>query len=138
MSNANPDLAHKAEGGLSFFERFAEGASAFASRAPFFAACVLLILIWSPTIFLLDFNVSQLLINTATTIITFLLVALIQNSTKRTENAMNFKLNAMADALADFMEAQAEDASTPSLHDELCEDARQLREAVGVETRISA
>lgn len=147
MNKSNPDLSHKAEGDLSFFERFAEAASGFASRAPFFAGCIVLVVIWlvqgavliparglgyflNPTY--------QLEINSATTIITFLLVALIQNSTKRTENAMNFKLNAMADALADFMEAAAEDASTPALRDEMCEDARQLREAVGVETRISA
>jgi hypothetical protein len=63
------------------FDRFAGVSSMIASRAVFFTVCVILILVWAPTYFLIQ-NVDtwQLIINTITTIITFLMVALLQNS----------------------------------------------------------
>src|SRR5947208_13307898 len=91
------------EGRVGFFDRFAGHASHVASRAPFFAACVLLILVWAPTLAFLKFDTWQLLINTATTIVTFLLVALLQNSQTRNDQATQHKLNAIADGLADLM-----------------------------------
>jgi low affinity Fe/Cu permease len=118
-------------GRVGFFDRFAGHAARFASRAPFFAGCVLLILIWAPTIFVLSFDTSQLLINTATTIVTFLLVALLQNSQTRNDQATQHKLNAIADGLADLMERFAHD--DPGLRDEIDE----LKSAVGLEDRES-
>jgi low affinity Fe/Cu permease len=118
---------------VGFFDRFAGHAAKFASRAPFFAACVLLIILWAPTIFLLNFDTSQLLINTATTIVTFLLVALLQNSQTRNDQATQHKLNAIADGLADLMERFANQADDASLHDEIGE----LKSAVGLEDRES-
>src|SRR5437868_15123341 len=94
---------------VGFFDRFAGHAAKFASRAPFFAGCVLLILIWAPTVTFLKFDTWQLLINTATTIVTFLMVALLQNSQTRNDQATQHKLNAIADGLADLMERFAED-----------------------------
>ena len=86
------------------FDRFAAVASRFASR-DFFAGCVLLVVVWAPTYFLFgSVDTWQLLINTATTIITFLMVALVQNSQTRADQAVQHKLNAIADALADLME----------------------------------
>jgi len=116
---------------VGFFDRFAGHAATFASRAPFFAACVALIVIWAPTIFLLSFDTSQLLINTATTIVTFLLVALLQNSQSRNDQATQHKLNAIADGLADLMERFADD--DPALRHEIDE----LKAAVGLEDRES-
>jgi hypothetical protein len=83
----------------SFFDRFAGRCSAFVSRAPFFTFCVLVVLLWAPTYFLLgNFDTYQLIINPPTTIITFfLLVALLQNTHKRNEQALQHKLNAVAD-----------------------------------------
>src|SRR5579872_5276823 len=118
---------------VGFFDRFAGHAATFASRAPFFAACVLLIVLWAPTIFLLNFDTSQLLINTATTIVTFLLVALLQNSQTRNDQATQHKLNAIADGLADLMSRFADQTDDPSLHDEIDE----LKAAVGLEDRES-
>jgi len=118
---------------VGFFDRFAGHAAKFASRAPFFAACVLLIILWAPTIFLLSFDTSQLLINTATTIVTFLLVALLQNSQTRNDQATQHKLNAIADGLADMMERFADFIEDDSLHDEIDE----LKSAVGLEDRES-
>src|SRR5437660_12053802 len=116
---------------VGFFDRFAGHAATFASRAPFFAACVLLIVLWAPTIFILKFDTSQLLINTATTIVTFLLVALLQNSQTRNDQATQHKLNALADALADLM------AHSSAEKDGLHEAINELRSAVGLEDRES-
>src|SRR5436309_13936567 len=118
---------------VGFFDRFAGHAAKFASRAPFFAACVLLIVLWAPTIFILNFDTSQLLINTATTIVTFLLVALLQNSQTRNDQATQHKLNAIADGLADMMKRFADDREDNSPRDEI----RELRSAVGLEDRES-
>jgi Low affinity iron permease len=73
----------------------------------------------------------QLIINTATTIVTFLLVALLQNSQTRNDQATQHKLNAVADGLADLMSHQA------GLHNsaQLRRDLRELRLAVGLENR---
>jgi low affinity Fe/Cu permease len=109
------------------FDRFAGRAAQLVSRAPFFTACVLLVVVWLPTTVLLDFNTSQLLINTPTTIVTFLLVALLQNTQTRNEQAIQRKLNAIADGLADLMEQLAEERP------ELEEDLKELRQAVGLE-----
>jgi len=56
-----------------------------------------------------NFDTYQLIINTPTTIITFLLVALLQNTHKRNEQALQHKLDAVADDLGDLMEHFAED-----------------------------
>ncbi|MBP2471619.1 low affinity Fe/Cu permease [Crossiella equi] len=112
----------------SIFDRFADRANTFVSRAWFFALCVLMVLLWLPTYFLVDtIDTWQLIINTLTTIVTFLLVALLQNTQTRSDEATQQKLNAIADALSDLM-------SRPSHERErLAGDARELRLAVGLE-----
>lgn len=112
----------------SGFDRFAEAASEIASHARFFVACVLLVAVWAPSYFLFgNVNTWQLVINTATTIVTFLMVALLQNAQRRSDVAMHEKLNALADGLADFMEHSDPDDVA------LQEDMRKLRAAVGIE-----
>jgi low affinity Fe/Cu permease len=61
-----------------------------------------------------------------TTIVTFLLVALLQNSQTRADAALQHKLNAIATALAQVMEAV--DPGDRAARDE-------LRQAVGLEDR---
>ena len=110
------------------FDRFAERASDVVSEAGFFLACLLLVVVWVPSYFVFgDVDTWQLVINTATTIVTFLLVALLQNSQRRNELAMNAKLDALADGLADLMEGIAPDNA------KLQSDMRELRTAVGIE-----
>jgi low affinity Fe/Cu permease len=116
---------------VGFFDRFAGQASIIASRAPFFAACVLLIVVWAPTVVFLKFDTWQLLINTATTIVTFLLVALLQNSQTRNDQATQHKLNAIAKGLADLMTYLSEEG------DDIRDDIKELRAAVGLEDRES-
>jgi low affinity Fe/Cu permease len=116
---------------VGFFDRFAGQATKVASRAPFFAGCVLLIVVWAPTVLFLSFDTWQLLINTATTIVTFLLVALLQNSQTRNDQATQHKLNAIADAVADLMCHLSTD------DDDIRGDVNELRSAVGLEDRES-
>ncbi len=118
---------------LGLFDRFAGAASSFASRAWFFALCVLLVLVWAPSYFLIgSVDTWQLIINTATTIVTFLMVALLQNSQTRADEAVQDKLNAIAAALAQLMDTEAGES------DELRDATGELREAVGLEERESS
>jgi hypothetical protein len=117
---------------LSHFDRFATAAEGFVSRAWFFALCVLLVLLWAPSYLVFgDVDTWQLVINTATTIVTFLLVALLQNTQSRANDAVQQKLNAIADGLADLMTQIAEDQRDRRLH----QDVRELRAAVGLEDK---
>ncbi len=94
----------------------------------FFTACVLLVVLWAPSYFIFNsLDTWQLVINTATTIVTFLLVALLQNTQRRTDDAVNEKLDALADGLADLMEHIGGNDSS------VRRDMRDLRAAVGVE-----
>ncbi|HET9498743.1 MAG TPA: low affinity iron permease family protein [Marmoricola sp.] len=118
---------------VGWFDRFAGGASAFASRAWFFAFCVFLVLAWAPSYFLLgSLDTWQLIINTITTIVTFLMVALLQNSQTRADTAVQDKLNAIADALADLMALESGDSNR------LEKETSELRQAVGLEERESS
>jgi low affinity Fe/Cu permease len=113
---------------LSWFDKFATKASAMVSKAAFFAACVIIVIVWAPSIVLIhSISTWQLIINTLTTIITFLLVALLQNTQERSDKAIQVKLNAIADSLSDLMKAQGLD-----------KDATELRQAVGLEDRESS
>jgi low affinity Fe/Cu permease len=120
---------------VSIFDRFAEKAARFFSRPWFFAMCVLLVLVWAPSYFVIgNLDTWQLIINTATTIVTFLMVALLQNTQTRADRSTQDKLNAIADGLADLMRSSASARNDPELHKDLME----LRAAVGLEDRESA
>jgi low affinity Fe/Cu permease len=126
---------------VGFFDRFAGLAASLASRAPFFAFCLLLVIAWLVQgVILIASKGSlhaflgaqyQLEINTTTTIITFLMVALLQNSQTRTDQATQHKLNAIADGLADVMEHLAAQSPDSSLEN----DMKELRTAIGLESR---
>ena len=89
-------------------------------------------MLWAPSAFVLrDIDTWQLIINTIATIITFLLVALLQNAQKRADQATQHKLNAIADGLSDLMNQIAGE------HPTLRRDCDELRVAVGLEQRES-
>src|SRR5947209_16866456 len=93
---------------VGFFDRFAGWSTKIVGRAAFFCFCVALVVVWAPSIlFLRDVDTWQLIINTITTIVTFLMVALLQNSQTRSDQAIQHKLNAIADAIADLMANQS-------------------------------
>jgi low affinity Fe/Cu permease len=131
----NPEMPSEVSDSVGFFDRFATAASNIASRAVFFVLCVALVIVWAPSIlFLRDIDTWQLIINTATTIVTFLMVALLQNSQTRSDHAVQHKLNAIADGLADLMAHLSDHHDIDELH----HDMRELRDAVGLESRESS
>jgi low affinity Fe/Cu permease len=127
-NNKKPAMPQDVNKNVGWFDRFADRSSRIVSRAWFFAFCVLLVVIWAPSIYIIhSISTWQLIINTLTTIITFLLVALLQNTQERSNNAIQAKLNAIADSMSDLMTAQGLD-----------KDAAELRSAVGLEDRESS
>ncbi len=76
------------------FRRFAEATSHYAGRPMAFFLAVLVVAVWGLTGPLFHFGDTwQLVINTSTTIITFLMVFLIQNSQNRDTAALQIKLD---------------------------------------------
>jgi low affinity Fe/Cu permease len=77
-----------------FFERIAQGVASWAGRPPAFILAAAIILIWSVTGPLFHYSDTwQLVINTGTTIVTFLMVFLIQNAQNRDASAIQAKLD---------------------------------------------
>jgi low affinity Fe/Cu permease len=77
-----------------FFHRFARGTANLAGKAGTFTICVTVVLLWAFTGPLFGFSDSwQLIINTGTTIVTFLMVFLIQNTQNRDTQELHLKLD---------------------------------------------
>ena len=82
------------------FRRFAKSASDMVGSVWSFWAALLLIVVWAVTGPIFRFSDTwQLVINTGTTIITFLMVFLIQNTQNRDAKAMHLKLNELIRAV---------------------------------------
>lgn len=78
----------------SLFTRFAKAISRFAGRPVAFSVAAGAIVAWSACGPLFSFSDTwQLVINTSTTIVTFLMVFLIQNTQNRDSEAMQIKLD---------------------------------------------
>jgi low affinity Fe/Cu permease len=78
----------------SWYSRFAKAGAHFCGRPRVFALAVGVIAIWVVTGPLFGFNDTwQLVINTGTTIVTFLMVFLIQNTQNRDTQAIQVKLD---------------------------------------------
>src|SRR5512133_1679491 len=85
---------------LSWFTRAAKWASHKAGRPSTFMIALSIILIWAITGPIFHFSDTwQLVINTSTTIITFLMVFLIQNTQNRDTEAMQLKLDELIRAV---------------------------------------
>jgi low affinity Fe/Cu permease len=84
------------------FDRFSTWAANKAAGAAAFTIAVMLIIIWAPTIlFIRNIDTWQLIINTLTTIVTFLIGFLILHAQRKFELAVNVKLDALIAATPD-------------------------------------
>jgi low affinity Fe/Cu permease len=84
----------------SWFTRFATGASRVTGKAATFALALIIVVVWAVTGPLFGFSDTwQLVINTGTTIVTFLMVFLIQNTQNRDSEAMHVKMDELIRAL---------------------------------------
>ena len=78
----------------SLFESFANKATAFTGSSPAFIGAALIVVIWAISGPFFNFSETwQLVINTGTTIITFLMVFLIQKAQNKDSKAIQIKLN---------------------------------------------
>jgi low affinity Fe/Cu permease len=78
----------------AWYSQFAKSAAHFCGRPRVFALAVLVIVAWIVTGPLFHFSDTwQLVINTSTTIVTFLMVFLIQNTQNRDTEAIQVKLD---------------------------------------------
>ena len=101
------------------FSRFSHLVSHTAGRPITFVLAVTLVVIWAVTGPLFGFSETwQLVINTATTIITFLMVFVLQNTQNRDGEAVQAKLDELIYALkdADNKFVQAEKLTDEELH----------------------
>ena len=108
MSTKRPDI----------FTRFTTAASTLLGRPAVFIGALVILLAWSISGPILGFSDTwQLIINTGTTIITFLMVFIIQNTQNRDKLAINIKLDALLEkhGIDDEALLAAEDKSDKKL-----------------------
>ncbi|HKG12130.1 MAG TPA: low affinity iron permease family protein [Pyrinomonadaceae bacterium] len=116
------------------FRKFSHVTSEIVGSSWSFIAAVLIIALWAATGPAFGYsNTWQLVINTGTTIITFLMVFLIQNTQNRDAQAMHLKLDELLRAVKG---ARVSMANIENLPDEelkrLSEEFKQLCEARGI------
>jgi low affinity Fe/Cu permease len=117
----------------SWFSRFAKWTARTAGRPSAFAVAAAVIVVWAVTGPVFGFSDTwQLVINTGTTIVTFLMVFLIQNTQNRDSEAIQVKLdeiirsiNGAHTALLDLEELEEEELD--AIHREYCSLAERAR-----------
>ncbi len=117
----------------SFFNRFAKW-TAHAAGHPFaFSGAVLLIIVWAAMGPLFHYSEDwQLVINTGTTIITFLMVFVIQNAQNRDSAAVQLKLDELIRAIDGAQNALLD---LEEMEESELEEMRQRFEALAEEAR---
>ena len=130
MERTDAAESREKQDGLDPFEQFVELSTKVISRAPFFAVVVAVLVIWAASYPLWKSTTKwELAIHTFGAVLSLLLLVLLENAGRRNTEAMQEKLNVIAEALAALMESRA--ADDPRLR----EAAEDLREAVGLEER---
>jgi len=116
--------------GRNPFEVFVEACYQRVSRAPFFFVCLVIVLVWLVSVpWWADLKAWQVAIHTVASVLSLLLLVLLENAARRSEEAAQEKMNVIAEALAALMESHAR--TDPELEDSV----RKLRDAVGLEER---
>jgi low affinity Fe/Cu permease len=114
----------------SLFDRSVQAAYLRASQAPFFFLCAGIVVLWLVSLPLwADLKAWQAAIHTVASVVTLLLLVLLENAARRAEEASQEKLNVIAGALAGLMASQAR--TDPGLE----EATQKLRDAIGLESR---
>ena len=114
-----------------YFSAFASGTSRLTGKPVSFLLATAAVVIWAATGPIFHYSDTwQLVINTSTTIVTFLMVFLIQNTQNRDSAALQIKLDELilATKAADNKVASIEDESDEKL-EEVKEEVRQRAKA---------
>lgn len=119
------------------FHRFAKATSQSVGRPSMFVLALVIIAAWAVTGPLFRFSDTwQLIINTGTTIVTFLMVFLIQNTQNRDARAMHLKLDELLRAHARARNSLVDlENLTDEEMDELHKEFRRLRLEVAERAR---
>jgi low affinity Fe/Cu permease len=107
MNHSGPNQSRKSDAPPSFYCRIRDAFRVFARQssnvlgsAAAFILAILIIVVWGATGPMFHFSDTwQLIINTGTTIVTFLMVFLIQNTQNRDSKAVHLKLDELIRAL---------------------------------------
>jgi len=92
---------YRAPSKSSWFTRFANGGSRATGKPVTFVIALAVVIVWAVTGPIFGFSDTwQLIINTGTTIVTFLMVFLIQNTQNRDSEAMHVKMDELIRALS--------------------------------------
>lgn len=131
MSETRPAAQGRTKGDdRSAFDRFVHAAHLRVSKPGFFFVCVAVVVAWLVSVPLwVDLKSWQVAIHTVTSVVTLLLIALLENAGRRAEESAQEKLNVIAEALAALMESHA------STDADLGPAVEKLRTAVGLEER---
>jgi low affinity Fe/Cu permease len=114
----------------SRFERFVEAVNHRVSGPPFFLVILVALALWAASYPLFKTTGKwEMALHTGSAILSLLLLVLLENAGRRSEEAAQEKLNVLAEALSGLMESQAR--KDP----ELTEAVRRLRDSVGLEAR---
>lgn len=119
-----------------FFQRFSNKTAQLTGKPITFIAAVFVVGIWAVTGPLFGFSDTwQLVINTGTTIITFLMVFLIQNTQNRDTIALQLKLDEIIVALShahnEMLDAEdLDEAELESAHERMKKIAEASRNAI--------
>jgi low affinity Fe/Cu permease len=114
----------------SAFDKFVEASYQRVSQAPFFGVCAGIVVVWCVSVPLWpNLKSWQVAIHTVASVISLLLLVLLENASRRAEEASQEKLNVFAEALSELM------VSGGRQDPDLAEAARKLRAAVGLEER---
>jgi len=116
--------------GRAPFEKFVEAVNQRVSRAPFFVVILAALVLWAVSYPLWSSTTKwELALHTVSSVLSLLLLVLLENAGRRSEEAAQEKLNVLADGLAALMASVGRD--DPELQDA----HRRLTEAVGLEER---
>ena len=120
-------------GKRSFFTRLSQATAKWAGKPQTFFVALAIIVVWALSGPVFGFNDTwQLVINTSTTIITFLMVFIIQNSQNRDTAAMQIKLDELIDKLEG---AREELLDLEELDEDKLEEMRAEFEALARQAR---
>jgi len=118
----------------TWYSLFAKAAAHFCGRPRVFVLAVLVIVAWIVTGPIFHFSDTwQLVINTGTTIVTFLMVFLIQNTQNRDTEAIQLKLDELIRATKGAHNALLD---LEELEDETLESFKQRYEALAAAARL--
>ena len=127
MARTDAAKSRRQSDGRNLFERFVEAAYQRVSDAPFFFVCLTIVLLWLASVPLWpDLKSWQVAIHTVASVLSPLLLVLLENASRRSGEAAQEKMNVLAEALV-----TSHARSDPELDDAV----RKLREAVGLEER---